>query len=98
LVTEAFVSGLPFHALKRIVMLSEIRPDAVLDCVGLSCPMPIFKTSVKIKELEAGQVLEVQSDDDGFERDLPDWCKRTGHECLGFLKQDDECRAYIRKK
>jgi len=49
----------------------DIKPDEVLDCVGLACPMPILKTSVKIKEMEPGKILEVQSDDDGIEMDMP---------------------------
>jgi TusA-related sulfurtransferase len=76
----------------------DITPDAVLDCVGLACPMPIFKTSNKIKELTPGQVLEVQSDDDGIEKDMPAWCKQTGHEFLGLTKENGEYHVYVRKK
>ena len=46
--------------------IKNIKPDFVLDCVGLACPMPIFKTSNKIKELQPGQVLEIQSASCGF--------------------------------
>ena len=77
---------------------NQIKPDVVLDCVGLACPMPIFKTSTKIKELVPGQVLEVQSDDDGIEKDMPAWCKMTGHEYIGLYKKDGEYRVYVRKK
>jgi TusA-related sulfurtransferase len=77
---------------------NEIKPDVVLDCVGLACPMPIFKTSNKIKELVPGQVLEVQSDDDGIEKDMPAWCKMTGNEYIGLYKKDGEYRVYVRKK
>ncbi len=76
----------------------DIKPDAVLDCVGLACPMPIFKTANRIKEMQPGQVLEVQSDDDGFEKDMPAWCKMTGNECLSLVKQNGEYRAFVRKK
>jgi tRNA 2-thiouridine synthesizing protein A len=78
--------------------VKDIKPDAVLDCVGLACPMPIFKTSNKIKELQPGQVLEVQSDDDGIEKDMPAWCKMTGNEFLGLSKTGGEYHAYVRKK
>ena len=76
----------------------DIKVDAVLDCVGLACPMPIFKTSNRMKELLAGQVLEVQSDDEGIEKDMPAWCNRTGNEYLGLVRQGDEYRVFIRKK
>ncbi len=77
---------------------TDIKPDVVLDCVGLACPMPIFKTSNKIKEMKSGQILEVQADDDGIEKDMPAWCKMTGNEYLGLRKQDGEYRVYVRKK
>jgi tRNA 2-thiouridine synthesizing protein A len=78
--------------------VKDIKPDEVLDCVGLACPMPILKTSIKIKELRPGQILEVQSDDDGIEQDMPAWCKATGNEYLGMEKQGEEYRSYVRKK
>ncbi|HAK61307.1 MAG TPA: sulfurtransferase TusA family protein [Nitrospiraceae bacterium] len=78
--------------------LKNIKPDNVLDCVGLACPMPIHKTSVVMKGMESGQVLEVQADDDGIEKDMPAWCKVTGNEYLGLTREDGEYRVYVRKK
>jgi tRNA 2-thiouridine synthesizing protein A len=78
--------------------MNEIKPDEILDCIGLACPMPILKTTNKIKEMKPGQVLEVQADDDGIERDMPVWCKRTGHEYLGLKKENGEYHVYIRKR
>jgi TusA-related sulfurtransferase len=65
--------------------------------IRLACPMPIFKTSNRIKELKAGQVLEVQSDDDGIEKDMPAWCRMTGNEYLGIIKENGEYRVFIKK-
>jgi TusA-related sulfurtransferase len=76
----------------------KIKPDEVLDCVGLACPMPIFKASNRIKEMSPGQVLEVQSDDEGIEKDMPAWCRMTGNEYLGQIKDGDEYHVYVRKK
>jgi tRNA 2-thiouridine synthesizing protein A len=78
--------------------VKDIKPDVVLDCVGLACPMPIFKTSNKIKELGSGQVLEVQSDDQGIVKDMPAWCRLTGNEFLGLTEQNGEYHVYVRKK
>ncbi len=60
--------------------------------------MPIFKTANKIKEMVSGQVLEVQADDDGIEKDMPAWCKMTGNEYLGLTRHNGEYRVYVRKK
>ena len=78
--------------------IKEIKPDFVLDAVGLACPMPIFKTSNKIKEMKSGQVLEVQADDEGIEKDAPAWCRTTGNEFLGIAKENGEYRVFVRKK
>ena len=78
--------------------MKEIKPDEVLDCVALACPMPIFKTANKIKAMKPGQVLEVQADDDGIEKDMPACCKMTGNEYLGLIKENGEYHLYIRKK
>jgi tRNA 2-thiouridine synthesizing protein A len=78
--------------------IKDIKPDVVLDCVGLACPMPIFKTSNKMKEMQSGQVLEVQSDDEGIEKDMPAWCKMTGNEFLGLTKNNGEYRVFVKKR
>ena len=77
--------------------VKDIKPDQVLDCVGLACPMPIFKTASKIQEMQSGQVLEVQSDDDGIEMDMPAWCTMTGNEYLGLIKAGGEYHVFVRK-
>lgn len=78
--------------------MKDVEADEVLDCVGLACPMPIFKTANKIKEMRPGQVLEVQSDDDGIRSDMPAWCNKTGNEYLGVITADGEHRSFVRKK
>jgi len=60
--------------------------------------MPIFKASTKIKEMRSGQVLEVQSDDGGIEKDMPAWCRMTGHEYLSLTRHGEEYHVYVKKK
>ena len=74
-----------------------MKADATLDCVGLYCPMPIANTAKKIKELEAGQVLEVIADDEGIKEDMPAWCKTTGNEFLGIEEEGGEYKVYVKK-
>ena len=38
--------------------IKDIKADEVLDCVGIACPMPIYKTSNRLKGMKPGQVLE----------------------------------------
>ncbi len=74
-----------------------MKADQTLDCVGLYCPMPIFKTSEKIKELKSGEVLEVVADDKGIKLDMPAWCETTGHEFLGIEEREGEIKVYVKK-
>ena len=79
-----------------------MQKDVVLDTLGLFCPMPIIKTSKKIKELIVGQILEVISDDEGIKKDMPAWCETTGHEYLGLEEEEANVgaihyKAYVKK-
>lgn len=75
-----------------------MKADKTLDCVGLYCPMPIVKTSQEIKGLEDGEVLEVIADDKGIKSDMPAWCSKTGHECLGIEEEGSEFHVFVKKK
>ena len=78
-------------------MARPSKPDATLDCFGLTCPMPIFNASQKIKEMKVGEVLEVIATDGGIVADMPDWCRRTGNEFLGAEEDGGEYRVYVKK-
>ena len=74
-----------------------METDITLDCYGLLCPMPIFKASQKIEEMEAGQTLKVISTDDGIKADIKAWCEKTGNELIKIEEADGEYHAYVRK-
>ena len=74
-----------------------MKTDQTLDCIGLYCPMPIYKASQKIKELKTGEVLEVVADDKGIKLDMPAWCESTGHEFLGLEEESGEIKVYVKK-
>jgi tRNA 2-thiouridine synthesizing protein A len=75
-----------------------MEADETLDCVGLYCPMPIVKTAQKIRDLDTDKVLEVISDDKGIKSDMPAWCSKTGHKCLGIEEKDGEFHVFVRKQ
>jgi TusA-related sulfurtransferase len=77
---------------------SQSKPDRSLDCVGLYCPEPVFRTRQEIDKLEPGEVLEVVADDPAAEEDIPRLVKRLGLELVETQKEDDLIRFVIRKK
>lgn len=74
-----------------------MKADATLDCIGLYCPMPIYQTAKKLKELKTGQVLEILADDEGIKEDMPAWCRTTGNELLGIEEAAEGYKAYVKK-
>ena len=79
-------------------MISEMPADSILDTFGLLCPMRIIKTASRIKQLQAGEVLKVLSDDPGILEDMPAWCTTSGNELIRIDEVGREFHVYIRKK
>ena len=75
-----------------------MKSDETLDCYGLMCPMPIFKTAAKIKEVEVGKVLEIIATDEGIKKDIASWCNTTGNEFLSIEEADGEIHVFIRRR
>ncbi len=78
-------------------MPESSKPKATLDCVGLYCPEPVFRTRLELDKLNVGDVLEVLADDPAAEEDIKSLVKHTGYELLQFGKEGDVLRFLIRK-
>lgn len=73
--------------------VSEVR----LDCIGVSCPLPIVRVAEKIRELGPGEMLEVWVDDEGARADIPAWCTGTGNELVAREEFGSQTKFLIRK-
>jgi tRNA 2-thiouridine synthesizing protein A len=84
--------------LEVLYLGDKTKPDISLDCVGLYCPEPVFRTRQEIDKLEAGEVLEVVADDPAAEEDIPRLVKRLGNlKLVDMYKDDDEIHFIIKK-
>ncbi len=72
--------------------------DRELDCTGLFCPEPVFRTRLALDELDPGQTLEVHADDPAAYEDLRRLAERLGHEVLSIKKEGEETIIVIKKK
>lgn len=72
-------------------------PDQILDCVGLTCPMPILRTKQAIDALEVGQVLQMTATDTASPADVKAWTDMTGHELIDSGESDGQFIFLIRK-
>lgn len=74
-----------------------MEPDKVLDCIGLYCPEPVFRTRLALDEIEVGEVLEVTADDPAAEEDIRRLVNRLGQEVVSFESDGGKIRFLIRK-
>jgi tRNA 2-thiouridine synthesizing protein A len=74
-----------------------VKPDRKLDCLGLYCPEPVFKTRMEMDELKKGEVLEVLADDPAAEEDIKSLVKNLEQEIVSVSKDGSVVRILIRK-
>jgi tRNA 2-thiouridine synthesizing protein A len=76
---------------------SRDEVDQTLDCLGLYCPEPVFRTRLALDELSVGEVLEVLADDPAAEADIKSLVKRLGYELVRVRRDEAVVRVQIRK-
>ncbi len=74
-------------------------PDAAhsLDCRGLLCPLPVYKASMAMKQLETGQTLEIICTDLGSLEDFPAFARQGGHQLLSSTEENGQQTFHILK-
>ncbi len=73
------------------------KPTRTLDCIGLYCPEPVFKTRLELDEMKVGETLEVLADDPAAESDIRSLVKNLGQELIDVAKKGDTVQIFIRK-
>ena len=68
-----------------------------LDCTGLFCPEPVFRTKIAIEKLQSGDVITVKADDPAAEDDISRWVSRNGHELINMNKEGEVITFEIKK-
>ena len=76
---------------------TQLRPDHILDCYGLLCPVPVRKTAQAFENLNPGQILKVIATDEWFGPDLEAWLRYNPYELLALEQVNGEFHAYLRK-
>ena len=69
-----------------------------LDVKGLSCPLPIVKTSKAVKDMRSGELIEVLATDPGSVQDFSAWCRSTGNTLVEQVHDAGVFRYVIRKR
>lgn len=58
---------------------TELKPDAVWDAGDMSCGDLVLELRLRMKRLQAGQLLALTAHDPGAPQDIPAWCRLTRH-------------------
>ena len=73
------------------------KPARTLDCVGLYCPEPVFKTRLELDEMKVGETLEVLADDPAAESDIRSLVKNLEQELVSVVRKGDQVQIMIKK-
>jgi len=75
----------------------KVKPDRTLDCLGLYCPEPVFRTRMELDNMKIGEVLEVLADDPAAEADIKSLVKRLEQEIVSVRKDENTVRILVKK-
>lgn len=70
----------------------------VYDLRGLKCPLPVLKTRRRLKTMQSGAELTIETTDPLAGIDIPHFCHQEGHELVSVKKTETGHRFVIRRK
>jgi TusA-related sulfurtransferase len=81
------------------------EPDKVLDMrllpadQGAMCAVLTPAIKAKLREMTAGQILEIRVNDPTAQEDIASWCRLSGNELLAGSEESPQLlRLFLRKK
>lgn len=78
--------------------LKNVEVAKCVDARGTACPGPLLEAKKAIGTINAGDVMEILSADEGTKVDIPKWCGKQGHEFLGSVEENGYFKIYMKKK
>lgn len=75
----------------------NIKVDKKLDCLGLFCPEPVFKTRMQLDDMKIGETLEIVADDPAARLDIENLADNLGQEILESVQEGEVTRIILKK-
>ena len=75
----------------------KTKSTKTLDCLGLYCPEPVYRTRMELDDMKIGETLEVLADDPAAEADIRALMKNLGQEILSVTNEGNTARILIKK-
>jgi tRNA 2-thiouridine synthesizing protein A len=60
----------------------------IFDARGMKCPLPVLKARRLLREMEPGEILEIQATDPGAPADFIHFAETTGNRLLETREED----------
>lgn len=76
---------------------TDIQVTETLDCTGLLCPLPVYKTGVVLNRLDAGDVLKLVTTDPGALADIPALARQRGDTLVASTRDDSHQTFWLKK-
>jgi tRNA 2-thiouridine synthesizing protein A len=90
-----FLFSFSSHSIEGNFM--KVKVDKTLDCLGLYCPEPVFRTRMELDDMRIGEILEVLADDPAAESDIQSLVKNLEQEIISVNKEGNTIRILIKK-
>lgn len=74
---------------------SERDADVTVNAIGSSCPGPLMDLIGKVKSVDSGAVIRLQSSNDRTEGDVAEWAEESGNELLAVVDHEDHQDLYV---
>lgn len=74
-----------------------IVADHTLDTCGLFCPEPVMMLHSKMRDISAGDILEIIATDPATTRDIPKFCTFLGHQLMAQEDRAGKYRYFVKK-
>lgn len=68
-----------------------------LDCSGLLCPLPVYKTAMALRQMRAGEVLKLITTDPGALADIPAMARQRGDSLLAVEEEGGRQTFLVQK-
>jgi TusA-related sulfurtransferase len=77
--------------------LASIKAAKVVDARSVACPGPLLEAKKSIGLVKVGEILEVWSGGTDTRDSLAQWCKKLGHDFLGYIEEGGYDRLFVKR-
>jgi tRNA 2-thiouridine synthesizing protein A len=88
-----------YPTVEIVAAMSEtvIEVNLEVDASGLNCPLPLLRLKKALMEVQSGEVVKIIATDPAAHLDIGVYVNQTGHQMIGFIRQEKLQVFFIRK-